>query len=104
MALTANIHVGKDASIMRVMRHRASANALTTISEISAMKHVPLFALNVSRPQSVRDVLKDTTVLIAMKPVVPPVFTTLAIPSDDVLASPITTMNRIATAVVLKQL
>jgi len=42
-------------------------------------------------------------VLLAMEHVVPHAFTTRAILTDDVLVSPSTTMNRIATKVQLKQ-
>ena len=69
----------------------------------NVMKHAPLFALNVSRSQSVSDVLEDITGFLAMEPVVQRVYTTRVILVDDVLASPGTTMNRIATKVQLKK-
>ena len=103
MAFDASKHAGQDVSMRRVMRHRDSAHAWTTISESSAMKHVPLFALNANLPPFVRDVLEDITAFPAMKPVVSRVYTTRAILLDDVLVSPATTMNRIVTKVQLKQ-
>ena len=67
----------------------------------NVMKHALLFVLNASLTTSVRDVRVDITAIHAMKPVVLRVFTTRAILLDDVLASPGTTMNRIATKVQL---
>jgi len=77
------------------------ASVIKTLANV--MKHAPLFVLNVSLPPSVRDVSEDITGFLAIEHVVPPVFTTRAILVDVVLASPGTTMNRIATKVQLNQ-